>query len=154
MTLLSRGLLAALVAMLAACGSSTREPVPITPPSEVKNAPVARVPIAPPAEAPSKSPATAVAAAPTRLDPKSIPSGAIYVCASGTGTDRKVTAITFDEKVGAMCSRHPEMGPCQYERNVCRRSGGRVYAADGGEITLAQEAEYDKKVMRVRFKSN
>ena len=35
-------------------------------------------------------------------------------------------------------------------RNACRRSGGRVYAADGSEVTQADEAEYDKKVMRVR----
>ena len=46
------------------------------------------------------------------------------------------------------------MGPCQYERNLCRGGGGRVYAPDGTEITMATEAEYDKKVMRVRFKSN
>jgi hypothetical protein len=46
------------------------------------------------------------------------------------------------------------MGPCQYERNVCRAAGGRVYAANGREITLATEAEYDRKVMRVRFRSN
>jgi hypothetical protein len=151
-TLRSRAALLTLAAALvAACGSSTREPVPITPPSEVAKAPVARVPIAPPAQ--SAAQATAVAPA-TKLDPKSIPAGAIYVCASGSGAERKVTAISFDERVGAMCTRHPEMGPCQYERNVCRRSGGRVYASDGGEITLAQEAEYDRKVMRVRLKSN
>ena len=53
-----------------------------------------------------------------------------------------------------MCRRHPEMGPCQYERELCRKSGGRVYAADGTEITLATEAEYDRKVMRVRFRAN
>jgi hypothetical protein len=53
-----------------------------------------------------------------------------------------------------MCAKHPEMGPCQYERDICRRSGGRVYAAGGAEITAQTEAEYDKKVMRVRFKAN
>jgi hypothetical protein len=42
------------------------------------------------------------------------------------------------------------MGPCQNARNACRRSGSRVYAADGSEVTQADEAEYDKKVMRVR----
>jgi hypothetical protein len=46
------------------------------------------------------------------------------------------------------------MGPCQYEREVCRRSGGRVIAADGKEITKATEAEYDRKVMRVRFRGD
>ncbi len=37
---------------------------------------------------------------------------------------------------------------------MCRRSGGRVFTANNVEITLATEAEYDKKVLRVRFKAN
>jgi hypothetical protein len=56
--------------------------------------------------------------------------------------------------VAKLCVTHPEMGPCQYERNACRRSGGRVFGAEGKEITLATEVEYDKKVMRIRLKSN
>ena len=55
------------------------------------------------------------------------------------------------EGVAALCRRHPEMSPCQNARNACRSSGGRVYAADGREVTQADEAEYDKKVMRVRI---
>jgi hypothetical protein len=85
-----------------------------------------------------------------KLDTASIPAGAVYVCASGSGTDRKIAAIDLEEKVAALCRRHTEMGPCQNARNACRRSGGRVYAADGSEITQADEAEYDKKVMRMR----
>ncbi len=138
--------LAAACAVIAACGTS---PIPITPSGEVATAPVARIAVAPPAGAP----ASAVAPS-ERLDPSSFPAGAVYVCSSGIGVQRKVTAIAFDEKAGAMCRRHPEMGPCQYERDLCRKSGGRVYAADGAEITLATEAEYDRKVMRVRFKAN
>jgi hypothetical protein len=46
------------------------------------------------------------------------------------------------------------MGPCQYEREVCRTSGGRVFAADGREITKETEAEYDRRVLRVRINSN
>jgi hypothetical protein len=46
------------------------------------------------------------------------------------------------------------MGPCQYERDACRRSGGRVFAADGSEITRSVEDEYDKRVMRIRLRSN
>ena len=84
-----------------------------------------------------------------KLDAASIPSGAVYVCAAGSGKDRTIAAIKFDE-VAALCRRHTEMGPCQSARNSCRSSGGRVYAADGSEITQADEAEYDKKVMRVR----
>jgi len=141
-------------ALVAACGSP-QQPVPITPPSEVAKAPVTRTPVAPtsPAAAPTPPPGSAIAPA-AKIDPSTIPAGAIYACASGTGAQRKVTAIAFDEKVGKLCRTHPEMGPCQYERNICRGSGGRVYHPDGTEITMATEAEYDKKVMRVRFKAN
>ena len=85
-----------------------------------------------------------------KLDAASIPTGAVYVCAAGSGKDRTIAAIALEEKVAALCRRHTEMGPCQNARNACRRSGGRVYAADGSEVTQADEAEYDKKVMRVR----
>jgi hypothetical protein len=85
-----------------------------------------------------------------KLDATSIPTGAVYVCASGSGKTRMIAAIELDEKVAALCRRHTEMGPCQNARNACRRSGGRVYAADGSEVTQADEAGYDKKVMRLR----
>ena len=83
-----------------------------------------------------------------------IPPGAIYVCVADVDGVRQTTAIEFAPKVGDLCARNPEMGPCQYERNICRKAGGRVYAANGAEITMATEAEYDRKVMRVRLKSN
>jgi hypothetical protein len=73
---------------------------------------------------------------------------------SEAGGERRQTAIEFVPKVALLCQRHPEMGPCQYERNLCRRSGGRVYAAGGAEITMETERQYDRKVMRVRFKAN
>jgi len=85
-----------------------------------------------------------------KLDVASIPIGAVYVCVAGSEEDRTIAVIELEEKVAALCRRHTEMGPCQNARNACRRSGGRVYAADGSEITQADEAEYDKKVMRVR----
>jgi hypothetical protein len=85
-----------------------------------------------------------------KLDAASIPKDAVYVCIAGSGKDRTIAAIQLEEKVAALCRRHTEMGPCQSARNVCRRSGGRVYAADGSEVTQADEAEYDRKVMRVR----
>ena len=80
------------------------------------------------------------------------PPNTLYVCVVDAGGVRKQTAIEFAPKVGELCAKHPEMSPCQYERNACRRSGGRVYAANGTEITMATEAEYDKKVIRVQFK--
>src|SRR5512146_1579151 len=80
-----------------------------------------------------------------KLDAASIPTGAVYVCAAGSGKDRTITAIELEQKVAALCHRHAEMGPCQNARNACRSSGGRVYAADGRESTQADEAEYDRK---------
>ena len=87
------------------------------------------------------------------LAPIVVPPGSLYVCVVDSEGVRKQTAIEFAPKVGALCAKHPEMGPCQYERNACRRGGGRVYAANGAEITMQTEAEYDKKVLRVRFKA-
>lgn len=78
----------------------------------------------------------------------------LYYCRTEQGGVRSETVIEFEPKVYALCRKHPEMGPCQYERNACRTAGGRVFTAAGREITRATEAEYDRKVMRVRFVSN
>jgi hypothetical protein len=117
-----------------AAGAVVRRPVPApeTPPV-TSNPPAGSAPL---------RPALSVA----------VPAGSIYVCVSESGGVRRETAIAFTPEVGALCAKHPEMGPCQYERNACRRSGGRVYAAGGVEITLQMEAEYDRKVMRVLIK--
>ncbi|MEO8303686.1 MAG: hypothetical protein ABI724_06175 [Betaproteobacteria bacterium] len=143
--------LIALALVLAGC-TQPREPVPITPPADVAAAAVVRRPL--PEPAPGIPPGASVAPALPAAPPVVVPPDAIYVCVSESAGVRQQTAIEFSAKVGTMCANHPEMGPCQYERDVCRRSGGRVYAAGGVEITLATEAEYDKKVMRVRFKAN
>jgi|KBSMisStaDraftv2_1062788.scaffolds.fasta_scaffold13328_6 hypothetical protein len=141
--------LLAVVATLTACSPSpvATSPVPVTPPADKAGAAVVRraIPETPVAPAPPSAPVAADVV---------IPPGAIYVCVAEVGGVRQTTAIEFAPKVGDLCARNPEMGPCQYERNICRKSGGRVYAANGAEITMATEAEYDKKVMRVRFKSN
>ncbi|MEP6941757.1 MAG: hypothetical protein ABI981_02410 [Betaproteobacteria bacterium] len=92
------------------------------------------------------------AAAPTAQPAIVVPANTLYVCVVDADGVRKQTAISFAPKVEELCKKHPEMGPCQYERNVCRSAGGRIYAANGTEITMAHEAEYDKKVLRVRFK--
>ena len=68
--------------------------------------------------------------------------------------ERQQTAIEFTPKVGELCRKHPEMGVCQYEREICRSHGGRVFAANGAEITKLTETEYDKRVMRVRFRAD
>jgi hypothetical protein len=144
--------IAVLTVAIAGC-SQPREPVPVTPPADGSGAAVVRrtLPASPPA---APSTASVVPRSAAREPPVVVPPGVIYVCVSESGGVRTQTAIEFAPKVEAMCAKHPEMGPCQYERDVCRRSGGRVYAAGGVEITAQTEAEYDKKVMRVRFKAN
>lgn len=129
-------------------------PLPVTPSADAGNAAVVRrrlvapaVPAPPPASA--RSPVTG-----PPPEPIAIPATALYVCVSESGGQRKQTAIEFAPNVLALCKRHPEMGPCQYERDLCRRSGGRVFAANGQEITRQIEDEYDRKVMRARFRAN
>jgi hypothetical protein len=146
----------ATVLLLGACTSPT--PIPITPPAETRSSSVVRRPAEPaPPAAQAPAPAVPPLASPAPSSPRSgivVPADAIYVCLSERDGQRTQTVIEFVPKVHALCRKHPEMGPCQYERNLCRASGGRVYAANGQEITMATEAEYDKKVMRVRFKAN
>ncbi len=143
-------LVAATALALAAC--TAPEPVPLTPPKDAAGAAVIRTPVpaeaAPPAA--GAAPSTQGSATPSVV----VPPGAQYVCVSEIDGERRQTAIEFAPRVAQLCKRHPEMGPCQYERNLCRRSGGRVYATGGVEITMATEAEYDRKVLRVRFRSD
>lgn len=147
-----RLLLAVTVAAVAIAGcAGPKVPMPITPPADVRDAPVARrpleTPVVPPASILPPPPSAAAA-------PIAVPPNTLYVCVSEDAGQRKQTAIEFAAKVGALCKRHPEMGPCQYERDLCRRSGGRVFASNGLEITQQVEDEYDRKVLRVRFRAN
>jgi hypothetical protein len=144
-------------AALCACNAPTpeRQPQPVAPPGAAAGNTVVRPPL-PETTAP---PAPAVAAPP--VDPPqaateaiAAPPGALYVCVKGADAGSQQTAIEFAPGVGELCRKHPEMGPCQYERDACRRSGGRVFAADGKEITKATEAEYDQRVLRVKINSN
>jgi hypothetical protein len=141
----------AAVAILAAC-AAPKTPLPITPPADVKDAAVSRRPVEPLPPAPATPvPPVAAQAVP---QPIVVPAGAQYVCVADNRGQATQTAIEFAPKVAALCKRHPEMGPCQYERDLCRSSGGRVYAAGGHEITRQIEDEYDRKVLRVRFRAN
>ncbi len=135
--------------LLASCSQpEVTTPIPVTPPSERSTAPVVRIP-APEPIAPYQ-PETII-----RPLTVVVPVGAVYVCLNESAGQSKQTVIEFSSrKVLELCRKHPEMGPCQYERDLCRNSGGRVFAAGGAEITEAIEAEYDKRVMRVRFRAN
>jgi hypothetical protein len=87
---------------------------------------------------------------PIVLPSMDLPPGAIYACdVAGVRSP-----IEFGATVEQLCRRHPEMGPCQFERDACRRRGGRVFTANGDEVTAAVEAEYDRKVLRVRFQGD
>ena len=139
--------------VLGACTSAPKQeapPIATTPPKEVASAPVVHEPLpqqpAPPVQEAGPTPPPVPLAA--------IPPKALYVCTKLVKGAITQSAIEFIPKVDNICRRHPEMLPCQYERDICRRNGGRVFAADGTEITMATEAEYDKNVYRVRFRAD
>ena len=134
----------AAVALLAA---GCQQPAP--PPPRIadgKAAGPAVVAAAPAALAPAKPAPPPKVALPSR---DFLP-GPLYYCATA---DARV-AIEYAPKVESLCRKHPEMGPCQFERNACRAQGGRVYTARGEEVSPGVEAEYDKAVTRVRFQAD
>ena len=128
--------------LVAAC-----QPAPTDAGGPIRKAPDPTV--VPLAAAPPK-PSAPPSPAPVALPSMELPPGTIYVC--DVAGER--TPIEYAGNVEALCRRHPEMGPCQYERNACRQRGGRVYTVNGEEVTLAVEAEYDRKVRRVTFQSD
>jgi hypothetical protein len=149
-------LLAAVVVLTACSGPAPeRQPLPSTPPGDAAGAAVVRRPL------PDTTPPPAPPVAASPINPPAAPTlaiaappGALYVCVNGAGAQLRQTSIEFAPGVGELCRKHPEMSPCQYERDACRRGGGRVFAADGSEITRKVEDEYDKRVMRIRLRSN
>jgi hypothetical protein len=147
-------LIAAIASSACTMAPLERQPVPITSTNEIRGAAVVRRSIPEPV---SPSVAGEPPTAPNRYAPLAAivaPPNTQYVCVSETNGVRQQASIEFSAKVAALCREYPEMGPCKYERDVCRRSNGRVYTANGVEITKQTEAEYGKKVMRVVFKSN
>src|SRR3982751_5718275 len=121
---------------------------PAAPPVETAKAPAPQATAAPPAM--KVQPAIVVPKGVT-LPSLDFPAGQpLYVCATASGK----TTIDYEPRVETLCRRHPEMGPCQYERDACRAKGGRVYTQKGEEVTMAVEAEYDRVVMRVRFQGD
>src|SRR5215211_7295956 len=115
-----------IVALLAACATqkapepAPAAPVPITPSQDVPSSPVVREalpaqPVPPTQEGGPTPPAMPSIA--------SIPPRTLYVCSKLVKGEISQTAIEFIPKVDSLCRRHPEMLPCQYERDICRRGG-------------------------------
>jgi len=120
-------------------------------PAPPAQTPVAAAPAPNSATAPSAPTPAAVAKTPAVVVPSlDFAPGPLYFCESSSG--RK--AIEYEPRVEQLCRRHPEMGPCQYERDQCRAHGGRVFTARNEEVTVAVEAEYDRVVRRVRFQGD
>lgn len=135
--------------VLAGCGAQDADK-PVASPV----APAAATPAA--AVIPAPAAAMVVAAGPQTAPLAPVPPGPgpLYVCVSESASGQLRTTIDLASSVDALCRKAPEMGPCQYEREACRRGGGKVVTADGTEITRQTEAEYDRRVMRIRMKSN
>lgn len=144
----------ALSLTLVACGAPDADkPVTVVasarPPPAVIPAPPGPSPESPAlvAEAPAVPEAPAAA-------PVADANSPFYFCVTGSASEPQRAPIAFAPSVDALCRKAPEMGPCQYERDACRRQGGKVLTPAGVEITLQTEAEYDRRVLRVRMKSN
>jgi hypothetical protein len=125
---------------------------PTSPSVATPAAPAPAVAVAPPAPKSMEVPSAAANAQP---DPRVIattsvltPSGKTrYECLKGSNR----MPIGLPEGSERICSRFPAMGPCQYERDACRASGGSVIRFDGTEITKEVENEYDRQVQRFRL---
>ncbi len=112
---------------------------------------------APPAVALPAAPTTARAGAGTQAGSTpavAMPAGALYACVVDADGEHRVSAIELAPRVSALCAKNPEMGPCRYAREACRADGGRVFGPEGSEITRATEADYDRRVLRVRMQAN
>ena len=146
--------LVSIVLALAGCATAPapKTALPVTPPQDVAASPIVRAPVAQ-TPLPAVSPDTEKVAAASFL-PVVVPTDTLYVCVTDVQGVRQQTAIEFSRKVGVLCRKHPEMSACKYERSICRSHGGRVFAANGVEITQLTEMDYDKRVLRVVFRAD
>ena len=132
--------LVSIAALLAGCATAPapqKQSLPLTPPQDVAASPIVRAPLAQ-TPLPAPTPDTEkIGAAP--LVPVVVPPDTLYVCVTDVQGVRQQTAIEFSRKVGVLCRKHPEMSACKYERSICRSHGGRVFAANGVEITQLTE---------------
>lgn len=135
----------ALAVLAAAC-----QPLSVPPAEPPVTGAVAPAPAPPAAPAPRAEPAVPAPAAAVALPSTVLPPGPIYYC----DVAGQRSALDLPAAIESLCRRHPEMGPCQYERDGCRSRAGRVYTSLGEEVTRAVEVEYDRRVHRVRFQAD
>src|SRR5258708_28809570 len=108
-------LLPLLAAAIAVSACATKSGVAMTSTNEIRDAAVVRRPVPPPA-------AGEPAVASNKNAPLAtvvVPPNTQYVCVSETNGVRQQTSIEFSTKVADLCRKHPEMGPCKYERDIC-----------------------------------
>jgi len=123
-----RALAAAWLAVVVAGCQQAPAPLPTVPPQPGM---ITTVPPTPPAPPPTTLPMPVPAPAIAMPSLDFLP-GPLYFCAAAG----ERTPIVYEPRVETLCRRHPEMGPCQYERNACRANGGRVFTGRGEEVTL------------------
>ena len=109
------------------------------------------VPPLPPSPAAGPAPGTVASAGTGRRRPPPRPAGGAGGVAGDEPAPRgrsiaatvagSVDVLALPENIESLCRRHPEMGPCQYERDACRQRGGRVLTSRGEEVTPGVEAE-------------
>ena len=61
-----------------------------------------------------------------KLDAASIPTGAVFVCAVGSGKDRTIATIELEEKVAALCRRHTDGSVPKCAQRVPQERGPRI----------------------------
>jgi hypothetical protein len=121
---------------------------PATPAAPKSEPQVASAPAPAPIEVPSASARSSADASAIATTSVLTPSGkGRYECVRGSSR----SPIVLPDGSERICSRFPAMGPCQYVRDACRDSGGRVIRFDGTEITKDVENEYDRQVQRFRL---
>lgn len=141
--------------LLSACTSPADSPQPSAQ-TFVRAAPEQKqdvTPLLPPSQPEPPTSVTAWEATPAvvQTSPQVAPANTQYVCVRQNNGEGQQAPLEYAPNVAELCNKHPEMGPCRYERDVCRRSGGRVLTASGVEITMQTEADYDKRVTRIRL---
>jgi hypothetical protein len=136
--------LAATCAVVAACGTAPREPIPITPSREVATAPVARVAVAPPPRD-----ASTFAVAPSQKARSVVVSRRRGLRAPAARRPAQRHRDRVRGKGRRCAGAIPRWVPASTSATCAARAGGRVYAPTAPRSRSRPRPKYDRKVMRV-----